>query len=64
MPKMKTNKSVASRFKATGSGKLKRMRPGRRHKLTKKSSQRKRALGHPALVDESQLKMYKRLLGV
>lgn len=64
MPKMKTNKSVASRFTVTGTGQLKRTHPGKRHKLSKKSSKRKRALGHPALVDESQLKMYKQLLGV
>lgn len=64
MPKMKTNKSVASRFKVTGTGKLLRSRPGRRHKLTKKSSDRKRHLALPALVDETQLKMYKRMMGV
>lgn len=64
MPKMKTNKSVASRFKVTGTGKLLRRRPGRRHKLTKKSSHQKRMLAHPALVDEGKLKMYKRMMGV
>jgi len=64
MPKMKTNKSVASRFKVTGSGKLVRRRPNRRHKLTKKTSVRKRALARPALVDETQLKMYKRMMCV
>jgi large subunit ribosomal protein L35 len=64
MPKMKTKKTVTSRFKVTGSGQLLRRHPGRRHKLTKKTSQRKRALGHPALVSETQLKMYKRLMGV
>lgn len=63
MPKMKTNKSVASRFSVTGSGKLLRRHPGRRHKLTKKSSLRKRRLGQPALVSETQLKMYKKMIG-
>jgi len=63
MPKMKTNKSVASRFKVTGSGKLLRRRPARRHKLTKKSSLRKRNLARPALVSETQLKMYKNMIG-
>lgn len=63
MPKMKTNKSVASRFKLTGTGKLLRRRPGRRHKLTKKSSLRKRRLGSPATVSETQLKMYKNMIG-
>lgn len=64
MPKMKTNKSIASRFKLTGTGKLLRRHPGRRHKLSKKSSLRKRHLASPALVDDSQLKMYKRKMCV
>lgn len=64
MPKMKTNKSVAARFKVTATGQLKRRHAGKRHKLEKKTAARKRALGHAALVNESQLKMYKRLLGV
>jgi large subunit ribosomal protein L35 len=62
--KKKTNKSVASRFKVTASGKLLRGHPGRRHKLEKKSSQRKRSLGQPALVSDGQLKMYKHMMGV
>ncbi len=64
MPKMKTNKAVASRFKVTGTGKLVRRHPGKRHKLEKKSSGRKSHLSSPALVDEGQLKMYKRMMGV
>lgn len=64
MPKMKTRKAVASRFRLTGTGKLKRTRPGRRHILTKKSSKRKRSLAQDRLVDEGQLKMYKRMMGV
>jgi large subunit ribosomal protein L35 len=64
MPKMKTNKSYASRFKLTGTGKLLRRHPGRRHKLSKKSSLQKRNLARPALVDTGQLKMYKRKMCV
>ncbi|MCP5470005.1 MAG: 50S ribosomal protein L35 [Chlamydiales bacterium] len=64
MPKMKTKKSVASRFKVTGTGKLVRGRPARRHKLTKKSSKRKRHLGTPGLVVSNMLKTYKRMMGV
>ncbi|MFT4554216.1 MAG: large subunit ribosomal protein L35 [Chlamydiales bacterium] len=64
MPKMKTKKAVAARFKVTGTGKLLRRRPGKRHILTKKTSKRKRQLGKDALVDGGQLKMYKRLMGV
>lgn len=64
MPKMKTHKAVAAKFKVTGSGKLKRARPGKRHLLTHKSSKRKRQLGRPGLVDVGQLKTYKRLMCV
>jgi large subunit ribosomal protein L35 len=64
MPKMKTRKSVKARFKATGTGKLLRAHPGRRHILTKKASKRKRRLKKKALVDAGQVKMYKRLMGV
>lgn len=66
MPKIKakTKKAVMSRFKVTGTGKLTRRHPGRRHKLTKKSSQRKRRLGHNAFVDKSFEKTYKRLMVV
>lgn len=64
MPKMKTKKAVAARFRVTGTGKLKRTRPGRRHILTKKSSKRKRSLAKSRLVDEGQVKMFKMLMGV
>lgn len=64
MPKMKTKKALAARFKLTATGKLKRNRPGRRHILTKKTSKRKRQLARPALLHESMLKTYKRLMGV
>lgn len=62
MPKMKSNKSVAARFKLTGSGQLKRTRPGRRHKLSKKSSQAKCDLAKRPLVDQGQVGMYKRMM--
>lgn len=64
MTKPKTRKSVAKRFKVTGTGKLKRAKPGRRHILTKKSSKRKRRLKKATLVDKGQVKMYSRLMGV
>ncbi len=62
MPKMKTKRSAAKRFKVTGSGKLKRNKAYRRHILTKKSPKTKRNLRKPALVDESNVKPMKRLL--
>lgn len=63
MPKMKTNKSVKSRFKVTATGKLKRTKPGKRHILTKKTSKRKRHLSKPTLVSDCQEKTYLRMLG-
>jgi len=62
--KMKTRKAVKARFKVTGTGKLKRAKPGKRHILTKKSSKRKRRLRKATLVDKGQVKMYKHLMGV
>lgn len=64
MPKMKTKKALAARFKLTGTGKLKKNNPGRRHILTKKTPKRKRQLARPTLLHESMLKTYKRLMGV
>ena len=64
MPKMKTRKAVAARFRVTGTGKLKRSQPGKRHILTKKSPKRKRQLRRPSLLDEGRIKTYKRLMCV
>jgi large subunit ribosomal protein L35 len=64
VPKMKTHKASKARFRVTGTGKLKRGRPGKRHILTKKTSKRKRQLRQPGLVSDAQLKMYKRIMGV
>lgn len=44
MPKMKTRKTVAKRFRTTGSGKLMHVQRNKRHILTKKSAKRKRQL--------------------
>ena len=64
VPKIKTKKAVAARFRVTGTGKLKRSKPGLRHILTKKSAKRKQQLSKPALVNDAQLKTYKRLMCV
>ncbi|MFP4455467.1 MAG: 50S ribosomal protein L35 [Desulfonatronovibrio sp.] len=62
MPKIKTNRSAAKRFKLTGTGKVKRRKQNLRHILTKKSAKRKRKLGKSALVDSANIKAVKRLL--
>ena len=53
MPKMKSHRGAAKRFKRTGSGKIARSKEGKRHILTKKSSKRKRRLSKTALVSPS-----------
>lgn len=62
MPKIKTNKSAAKRFKVTGSGKLRRRKAYHRHILTKKSPKRKRNLRQDAAVDSANEKAIKRLM--
>lgn len=63
MPKLKTNKAAAKRFKITGSGKVMRQKAYKSHILTKKTADRKRQLGQPAVVDGTNLKTVKKLLG-
>jgi large subunit ribosomal protein L35 len=53
MPKMKSHRGAAKRFKRTASGKIVRSKQGKRHILTKKSSKRKRRLSGTALVSSS-----------
>jgi large subunit ribosomal protein L35 len=53
MPKMKTKKSAAKRFKMRGSGSIKRSSAYMRHILTKKSTKRKRQLRGTSTVDQS-----------
>ena len=62
MPKMKTNRSAAKRFKLTGTGKLKRNKAYKSHILTKKSQKRKRNLRKSTTVDESNVKNMKKIL--
>lgn len=62
MPKMKTNRSAAKRFKLTGSGKLKRNKANKSHILTKKSAKRKRNLRKSTTTDSSNVKNMKKIL--
>lgn len=62
MPKMKTKRSAAKRFKKTGTGKIKRMRAFKSHILTKKSPKRKRRLRTATLVSKADEKRVRRLL--
>lgn len=62
MPKIKTNRGAAKRFKTTGSGKVVRNKAYSSHILTKKSTKRKRNLRKSGLVDSANLKQVNRLI--
>jgi large subunit ribosomal protein L35 len=62
MPKMKTHRGAAKRFKKTGTGKFKRAQNNKQHILTKKSSKRKRKLRQTALVADVDEKRLRQML--
>jgi large subunit ribosomal protein L35 len=62
MPKIKTRRGAAKRFRALGGGGLKRTTAFRRHILTKKSTKRKRHLRGAAMVSASDRRQVKSLL--
>ena len=62
MPKIKTNRAAAKRFKMTGTGKLKRNKAYKSHILTKKSTKRKRNLRQATLTDATNVKNMKKVL--
>ena len=62
MPKIKTSKAAAKRFKKTGTGKLKRMKAYKSHILTKKSTKRKRNLRQSTVTDATNSKVMKKIL--
>ena len=62
MPKIKTRKSAAKRYKVTSSGKVKYKKQGLRHILTKKSSKRKRKLRTLGTLNSTENRRVKKLL--
>ena len=62
MPKIKTNRAAAKRFKTTGTGKLKRNKAYKRHILTTKTTQRKRNLRKSTITDATNVKNMKKVL--
>jgi len=62
MPKMKTNRGAAKRFKRNAAGSYKRAQSHLRHILTKKSSKRKRHLGEMLEIHENDVRQVRRLL--
>ena len=62
MPKLKTHKGAAKRFRTTATGKIKRGHSHARHILTKKTTKRKRQLDIDAMVADADEKPTKRML--
>jgi large subunit ribosomal protein L35 len=62
MPKIKTNRGAAKRFKRTASGSFKRNQSHRRHILTKKPSKRKRQLRCPSMLHPADTRAARRMM--
>ena len=64
MPKMKTHRGTAKRFRVTGSGKIMRAKAFKSHIMTKKSQKRKRNFRHETEVSKADQKVIGRNLGI
>jgi large subunit ribosomal protein L35 len=64
MPKMKTDRGAAKRFKITGTGKIMRQKAFRSHLLEKKSSKRTRRLAGDTQVHPADQRQVRRMLGI
>ncbi|HUE54063.1 MAG TPA: 50S ribosomal protein L35 [Terriglobales bacterium] len=62
MPKLKTHKGAAKRFKKTATGKVKRGHSHLRHILTSKAHKRKKKLGQSVLVSDADTPKIKRMI--
>ena len=62
MPKIRTQRGAAKRFRKTGTGKIRRNRAFKTHILTKMSPKRKRKLRKPALVSKADIKRVRRMI--
>ena len=63
MPKLKSNRSVAKRFKVTKSGKVRRFRANSSHLLSGRKASRRRKLRKAGLIKGKQAVTYRRMLG-
>lgn len=64
MPKTKTDRGAAARFKITGTGRIRRRQAMRRHILEKKSSTRTRRLARDVELSKGDRKQVRKLLGI
>ncbi len=63
MPKMKSRRGAAKRFRITGSGKVRKNKANKSHLLSKKSMDRKRSLRKSGAVSDADTKRVKKMLG-
>ena len=64
MPNMKTRRAAAKRFKLTGRGRIKRNKANHSHMLIRRSNSAKRKMRKAALVDSTEEKRVRRMLGL
>ena len=64
MPKMKTRRGAAKRFKLTGSGRIKRNKANHRHMLIRRSNKAKRKMRQAGILKTGDAKLVKAMLGV
>ncbi|MBI89751.1 MAG: 50S ribosomal protein L35 [Candidatus Marinimicrobia bacterium] len=64
MPKMKTRRGAAKRFKVTGSGRIKRNKANHRHMLIRRSNKAKRKMRQSEIVSSADRKLVKAMLGI
>jgi large subunit ribosomal protein L35 len=64
MPKQRTRRSAAKRFTLTGTGRIKRNKANHRHMLIRRSNSAKRKMRKAGLVDSSEDKRVRRMLGI
>ena len=64
MPKMKTRRGAAKRFKVTGSGRIKRNKANHRHMLIRRSNKVKRKMRQSGLISRADRKLVKNMLGI
>ena len=64
MPKMKTRRGAAKRFKITGSGRIKRNKANHRHMLVRRSNKAKRKMRQAGVLSNADRKIVKSILGV
>jgi large subunit ribosomal protein L35 len=62
MPKLKTHRGAAKRFRKTAGGKIKRSRAFKSHILTKKTSKRKRQLDQSAMISDADTRRIERMI--